>query len=398
MTPSQAATELSVSCVTDLSLFAKSADEWNRLAADVPFRRWEWIDSWWRHYSREGMSPYVLLVRNAAGELVGGLPCYLTTGFLGERTLRLMGSGEICSDYLTLLAVPGTERPVAEAIARRLSEEAADEWALVELDGVAQDDVAVRYLLDWLKAQGHRVHVRQRMNGWRLQLPGDWEEYLAKVSKGRRVRIRQIVKRQLETGLVVAHIAQTPEEFDRGWGIFWDLHQRRRQSLGEKGCFVSERFSGFHAEVARRFFDMGRLRLHWVELEGVPVAVDYAFIGDGIVYCYQSGMDPRYQDAQPGWLDWTASIRRAIEQGFRAFDFLRGDEPYKATWRAEPIPLMEIRIVSRRPVAVLRDHLWHAGKNAKSAFNGAKKSVERWLPGRAVKPAVERHPALNVAT
>jgi CelD/BcsL family acetyltransferase involved in cellulose biosynthesis len=390
---------LSITCVTDLSELAPFANQWNRLAADVPFRQWEWVESWWRHYCRPGMSPYVLLVRTAAGELVGVLPCYLSTGPLSQRTIRFMGSGEICSDYLTLLAEAGMEQAVAEAVAHRLSEEAADDWALLELDGVAQGEPAVQHLVDWLRQRGHRIHIRQRTNGWRLKLPGGWEEYLAKVSKGRRVRIRQIVKRQLETGKVVSRLAITTDEFERGWKIFCDLHQRRRQSLGEKGCFASERFTAFHEEVSRRFFETGKLRLHWVELEGIPVAVDYAFVGGETIFCYQSGVDPRHLGAQPGWLDWTASIRRAISQGFRGFDFMRGDEPYKATFRAEPIPLTEIRIVSRRPVAVLRDQLWHAGRNCKAAINGARDCVRNWFPAGNPKPEVESdsEPAAAIA-
>jgi CelD/BcsL family acetyltransferase involved in cellulose biosynthesis len=322
----------------------------------------------------------------------------LSTGPFLERSLRFMGSGEICSDYLTLLAAPGREQDVAEAAARRLSHEAAGEWNLIELDGVAKGEPAVDYFVDWLRNRGHRVHIRQRTNGWRLQLPGGWEEYLAKVSKGRRVKIRQIVKRQLETGRVVSRLAETPEDFDRGWKIFCDLHQRRRQSLGEKGCFASERFTAFHAEVSRRFFDTGKLRLHWVEMEGVPVAIDYAFVGGDTIFCYQSGIDPRHLDAQPGWLDWTASIRRAINQGFRGFDFMRGNEPYKATFRAEPIPLTEIRIVSRRPVAVLRDQLWHAGRNCKAALDGARNCVRNWFPAGGTAPQTESDSELSAAT
>ncbi len=390
--------DLAVSCVTELSSLADSVDAWNRLAADLPFRRWEWVESWWRHYRSSGMSAYVLTVRTRAGELVGVLPCYLATSPLKGRVLRFMGSGEICSDYLTLSAAPEHEQAAAESIGRWLSETAPQDWDLLEFDGVAQGEPTLQFLLNWLRSHGHRVQERQRLSAWRLQLPGDWEEYLAKVSKRRRVRIRQIVKRQLETGQVVGRIAKSAAEFERGWQIFYDLHQRRRESLGEKGCFVSERFANFHGEVSRRFFALGRLRLHWVELAGVPVAVDYAFLGGNTVYCYQSGLDPRHSTAQPGWLDWTSSIRLAIEEGYQAFDFLRGDEPYKATWRAEPISLLEIRVVGRRPAAVLRDHVWKAGNSARGVLGAAKQNVRQWLFARTVKPTVESEAEVEAST
>jgi CelD/BcsL family acetyltransferase involved in cellulose biosynthesis len=388
MTSARVSSDLFVTRVTDLPSLADGAAEWNRLAGDVPFRRWEWVESWWRNYGRSGASPYVLTVRNADGRLVGILPCYISNNPLTGRLLRLMGSGEICSDYLSILAEPEYEREAGETIGRWLSKSAVREWDVAEFDGVDERDPAMNALTDWLRIHGHRVYRRSRVNGWRLQLPGTWEEYLAKVSKGRRVRIRQIVKRQFETGRAVGRVAQTAAEYERGWQIFCELHQRRRISLGETGCFVSDRFAQFHAEVSRRFFDAGRLRLHWVELEGVPVAVDYAFLGDETVYCYQSGLHPDYLEEQPGWLDWTDSIRRAIEQGYRGFDFMRGDEPYKSIWRAEPTPLLEIRIVGRHASALIRDQLWNAGKSAKGALGAAKRSVQQWWPSRT-KPTGE---------
>lgn len=229
--------DLAVSCVTELSSLADSVDAWNRLAADLPFRRWEWVESWWRHYRSSGMSAYVLTVRTRAGELVGVLPCYLATSPLKGRVLRFMGSGEICSDYLTLSAAPEHEQAAAESIGRWLSETAPQDWDLLEFDGVAQGEPTLQFLLNWLRSHGHRVQERQRLSAWRLQLPGDWEEYLAKVSKRRRVRIRQIVKRQLETGQVVGRIAKSAAEFERGSAIFYDLHQRRAaKAWAKKGA------------------------------------------------------------------------------------------------------------------------------------------------------------------
>ena len=42
---------------------------------------------------------------------------------------------------------------------------------------------------------------------------------------------------------------------------------------------------------------------------------------------------------------WRPASGRRSSRGYRAYDFLRGDEPYKADWRAQPCPVEEIRIV-----------------------------------------------------
>jgi hypothetical protein len=65
------------------------------------------------------------------------------------------------------------------------------------------------------------------------------------------------------------------------------------------------------------------------------------------------------------------SLRLAIDGGYRTLDMLRGDEPYKAHFRARPNPCLEIRAVPARFPARLRHGLWLAGSRAK-----------RWLAAR----------------
>ena len=91
-----------------------------------------------------------------------------------------------------------------------------------------------------------------------------------------------------------------------------------------------------------------QLRMSWLELDGSPVAAEYHLAGPDATYAYQGGVDPRRLDEEPGRLSNMLTIRRAIEQGHRQFDFLRGDEPYKAHWRAIPRATYDYRIVPNR--------------------------------------------------
>ncbi len=109
--------------------------------------------------------------------------------------------------------------------------------------------------------------------------------------------------------------------------------------------------------------DRGQLRMVWTELAGRPIAAEYDFTGGSAVYYYQTGIEPTAQAVSPGWLGMIGSLKLAIEQGYRRFDFLRGDEPYKASWGAAPEALREIRIVGRRPAAQLRHAMWLAQTN-----------------------------------
>ena len=106
----------------------------------------------------------------------------------------------------------------------------------------------------------------------------------------------------------------------------------------------------------------GQLQFYWLELDGQPVAAEYQLVGNGVLYAYQAGVDPAAMEHQPGNLINLAILRQAIDGGYRAFDFLRGDEPYKARFGAQPRPSVEFRVAPHRPVAQLRHNLWLAGR------------------------------------
>lgn len=357
--------------ISKLDDLAPLANAWNRLAAGVPFRRWEWLSLWWLWYGH-GHTMFTLLVYDDCGALVGIAPWYLHASSSQGRVLQFLGTGEVCSDYLGLLCEPGRENDIAAALAEfLLKSQRTERWDLLRLSGVEAGDVAVSQLAEHLAKGGCTVHRAAGPRCWRLELPGDWQEYLALLSKSHRKQVRRVEERLLGTGRARLHTVQSIEELPAARNILIDLHQRRRLSLGEPGCFASSAFTVFHDEVMQRFLATQSLRLHWLELDGSPVAAEYHLAGGGMIYGYQAGVDPTRLDDEPGRLAAIATLKLAIDEGRRAFDFLRGDEPYKAHWRAEPRDMQELRIVPRRPSARLRHTVWLARERVKEIVRPA---------------------------
>ncbi len=342
---------------------AAAADEWNRLAGAMPFRRWEWIEAWWRHYRTAETELFVPAVRSDAGRLVGLAPWYLTTGGGRGRVIHFLGDGEVCSEYPTVLAEQGVEPQVAVALTAWLCEDAKRRWDLIELTAVEAGDPMVNALAAQFAVRGHRVHRRPSMNCWSVELPTTWEKLLTPLSGSRRAQVRQLVRKHFEQGGAKVRLLKDPAELESQFAMLVDLHQRRRRQLGQSGSFASPRFAAFHQEVSRRMLRSGQLRLVRTELAGRPIAVDYSFTSGDTVYYYQTGIEPEAESVSPGWLGMIGTLRMAIEQGYRRFDFLRGDEPYKASWGATPRPLQDLRIVARRPTAQLRHAVWRAQTN-----------------------------------
>jgi CelD/BcsL family acetyltransferase involved in cellulose biosynthesis len=222
-----------------------------------------------------------------------------------------------------------------------------------------------RLLADGLAKRKAVVHARSAENTWRIALPDSWDAYLAELSKSHRKQLRQLERRVFDAGTAELHTVDRADNLTEGWEILTQLHQRRLRSLGKPGCFDSKTFSEFHRAASEALYRAGRLRLHWLELAGKPIAAEYHLVGDGVLFAYQGGIDPRALRREPGRLIMMATLGRAIATGYRAFDFCRGDELYKAHWRAVPCENLQWRIVSNRSSARLRQSVWKVRHSAR---------------------------------
>lgn len=345
-------------CLRVVAIDARAADgcalRWNALADELPFRTFAWTQTWWRYYREPNSALWMLAVLDEHDELVGIAPWYLQHTKTQGRLVRFLGSGEVCSDYLTILAEPELVRAVSRALADWLAGEGASQWDLLDLSGVEADDSAVLALRQRLAELGHRVDVRLDEACWRAELPGDWNQFLATLSKSRRERTRALLRRGVDTGRATVHRVTNQQELDWAFEVLIELHQKRRNSLDQSGCFASSRFTAFHRDIARQLLALEQLRMQWIELDGRPVAAEYSFVGGSTVYYYQGGFEPEVADERPGWLSFAISLRGAIEEGYQAYDFLRGDEPYKASWGATQRPLARVRVVGRQKAARVR--------------------------------------------
>jgi len=70
-------TLLRVREISDVSQLHDLAVQWDALAGDVPFRSWQWTQTWWRHYRDSASRLFVLLVTAAGGEPLGIAPWYV---------------------------------------------------------------------------------------------------------------------------------------------------------------------------------------------------------------------------------------------------------------------------------------------------------------------------------
>ena len=396
-----------VRCIQDSLQLAPFRQRWDELADHCVFRSFTWLTTWWQHYG-EGQSTHELFVvlvfddepapqfevpqpgaqdpaapRGAAhsdeSRLVAILPCYLESNLLHGRMLRLLGDGEVCSDYLDLLVDEKYEQRAVELIASFLARK-SEEWDTALLTSTAESTRAIASLILSMKSNGFGAAPEPGESAWTIELPASWDEMLAVHSKSHRKKLRRLERRTQADDSARWHLLESPAEFEAAWAIFEDLHQKRRKSLGEPGCFASPQWAEFQRDVARQLLDLGQLRLSWLETGGSPIAAEYNFADGKTTFAYQSGIDPARLDEEPGRVSMIFTVQQAIRERHRCFDLLIGDESYKGHWRATPEPTTAWHVIPPRPAARWRHRAMVTLRGARAAASGVVGALRSTTP------------------
>ncbi len=85
----------------------------------------------------------------------------------------------------------------------------------------------------------------------------------------------------------------------------------------------------FLKNVAQLFSQQSWLRFRAAYLDARPIGVLFSFQFGDRIYLYNAGFDPDFFHLSPGIVAIGLDIKTAIDEGFKYYDFLRGEENYK---------------------------------------------------------------------
>ena len=151
-----------------------------------------------------------------------------------------------------------------------------------------------------------------------IDLPKTWEEYLGGLER----KDRKELKRKLRRLEEVEHEFTTNDNLEE----FVRLH---RLSDPAKNKFMSEPMARFFQDVYETKFPGWKTVLSFLKIEGKFAAGIISFVSQDEWWLYNSGYDLAFSYYSVGLLLKALSVKEAIEQGKKKYDFLRGSERYK---------------------------------------------------------------------
>jgi CelD/BcsL family acetyltransferase involved in cellulose biosynthesis len=360
--------------------FAALKDDWEALCAGspatTPFQTWEWITSWWRH---QGRGRRLVLVARDGEATVGILPLVVTR-YRGTplRQVRFMGAP--LSDVQDAITRPERARECVDAFLGHLANERG-RWDVADLNDLREGCgiVEVSASLTSELEEHRRCPV--------IPLAPTWDAFLAGLGRKLRSNINRR-RRNVEKDFRAEFSTADRSTLEEGMEALFQLHNLRWRRRGASGAFSSPRVRAFHKEVSARFLERGWLRLHLLRLDGRLRAASYCFQLGERVYNYLPGFDPELARYGPGQLLMAYGIERAIADGAREFDLLRGDESYKYEWKAEDRRTMR-RVLSH---TTLRSMVARAGHRFERwvEHHGLRLQRRMWGGSGKALPAAEQ--------
>jgi len=312
--------------------------EWRELLAGCdpayPFLSPAWQRIWWEEFGPSSEGEPVLL-RVADGAKVCAFVPLMREG----GTMTFAGNSSIC-DYMDIVGASDGRADLLEAVLRSLGEE---EWSELVLWAVREDSPTFKALPGVCTTLGLTCETEVEDVCPQLDLPGDWEEYLAGLDKKDRHELRRKLRKLSQGGEPELEVLTTEDDVNAAMDDFLKQHKTSR---ADKETFMTSQMEGFFRRVVPALAADGGVEMTFLRLGGVRAACVLCFRADGQLLLYNSGYEKAYAGLSVGLLSKALALQRAIEQGMRRFDFLRGAEPYKYDLGARDVAVY--RCVIRR--------------------------------------------------
>lgn len=356
---------MQIDLINDFEAFAAIRTNWNVVYERDPhaqfFLSWEWLSGWLAMVSE----PWLILAAkiNTEEEYVAFFPIKLSLeqDEAGTFYTELCMAGNSMADYTGLLCLPDHEAEVIPAFATYIQQQLV--WYRFELQNFLETDRRMQqFLTHFSREQFEFSQLRIRNLGEELDqyvapyiaLLDDWDRYLEEiVSSNTRQKIRRFLKKVDQSDeLHITHVnSDTLEAHIEILVRFWQT------KWGEKKGDNCPVITDYIRRILSHCFDQDCLYFPVLWKGDTPLGTIANFVDHRhrTILFFIAGRDETVKNPPPGLILHADAIRYAIQNGFKVYDFLRGNEDYKYSFGVKERRIQHLIVNGRNRQAQLRD-------------------------------------------
>lgn len=327
-----------IDVIDTMAAFNGIRENWDRLYLNDPhaqhFLSWIWLREYFTRRNRWFI--LALRERDAGSPYVAFFPLRVVTyqdKQTGHFSDEIIMGGNYAADYTGFIADPAYERHAIAGFAAYLRQQ---HWTHLKLDYFSGSPQRQQGMIQALRGPDvmHRdsaVQNKQNIDNCicpSVALPATWDDYLEqKMSSSSRQKLRRFL-RKVEGDEAYRITFATRETIVRDMDILFSLW--RTKWLSTKGTRI-DRLIASSREMLMDCFNDGNLDLPvlWYNDQPLGALANIVDRQKMAILFYITGRDETWTTPSPGLILHGHCIRRAIADGFRTYDFLRGNEPYK---------------------------------------------------------------------
>lgn len=316
----------------DITQVLTSPDVWSQALLmskkDNLFLTLEWLSTWWKHFGEDKKS--LLLILKEGDDVIAIAPLMYSKyrkNFLEIGLIQFMGTW--LSDYGDFILVKDEEKCLN--LIFEFLENCRIQWNVMDLRGFPEESSTIGLLQKVAKERGYPL-IMKECSCQSISLNHSWNDYWNQLRVPMRRQVRRDLKNAMKAHSVDIVFDQNLHESIR---FFFETYTKwLAQRKGQSTLFdiPFERVRKFLTDFILVSAERGWLDMSSLRLDHVPVSSYLGFIYDKTYYLYMSSWDPSYSHYGIGHIHLMNLIRRSINLGLYRFDFLRGDDYYKARW------------------------------------------------------------------
>ena len=313
-----------ISVIDDIEQFDQLKTAWEKvydLDKDAQiFLSWSWLRGWLEVNAQEWL--ILALQTESNSPYVAFFPISIRSFKFGRVTLYrvLHTAGDPLADHRGFVCLPEYEEEAIHSFAVYIQQNL--KWDSFQIKNILGSRLNV-FLQHFRQNQFNIEPIQENPCSY-IPLPNNWEEYLkkflgSKARKNVRHALRQVEKQSN------IHLEETDSEnFTTQVDALLKLMQMQRGSQPED-------LLNMYFKTLDRCVSDNRLWLSVLWDGTKPIAATGMFIDreKKRAYGYMTGYNAEYSKLSPGKVMMAYSIKKAIENQFQIYDFLRGEEDYK---------------------------------------------------------------------
>lgn len=310
--------------------FLQIRDDWQSLWSETRsgiYCHWDWLASVFDAYGDDVSHCHVAIRRG--GRLTTILPASL-------RGTELLSPGVPRADSTDFMCIDANPTESAIACLNTLVTE-VPEWQTTCFDLVPADSPLLRAAI--ASDEKHDSSYRTARQGpgrplaafravapYRM-LQGDTETLVREVAwkktpRRRRNQLRKLGDLQFERLTDVEHMHRVLPRFI-------EMHQSRRESLGDQSFLANTNGAVFISQLTDRLGPDGLITWHTLSLDHCVIACCCGFEAHGRYYYYTPTFDSKWGQYGVGSVLLSSILEDCVRRGVQIFDFGQGDEDYK---------------------------------------------------------------------